>query len=194
MYKNKAVFLDRDGTINEDKGYLYRIEDFVYLDGAVDALRMFHKMEFLLIIVTNQSGIARGYYTEENMKNLHEWLVNDLAEKEVPIAGIYYCPHHPMAKIEKYRKNCRCRKPGTMLFRQAAEELQIEMDESFVIGDKIRDLEICRECGAQGILLGDDFEVAEGEMLPETVWRCRDWVEVMKRVKNAGKGEVPPFC
>lgn len=187
MKINRAVFLDRDGTINEDKGYLYRIEDFVYLDGVVEALRLFHKMGFLIIIITNQSGIARGYYTEKDMEKLHKWLVEDLTEKGVPVAGIYYCPHHPESKIEKYRKDCQCRKPGTALFKQAAEELQIELEKSYAIGDKIRDLKICEEYSMQGILLGDDSEEMVDIFPVKGIWKCDNWKEVaeqMQKVNN----------
>lgn len=184
MKKKRAVFLDRDGTINEDKGYLYRIEDFVYLDGVLDALKLFHKMGFLIVIITNQSGIARGYYTEKDMEKLHKWMVEDLAEKGAPVAGLYYCPHYPESKIEKYKKTCQCRKPGTALFKRAAEELQIEMEKSYAIGDKIRDLKICQEYNIQGILLGDDSrEVMEISPIKD-IWICENWREVVEKMQK----------
>ena len=110
--KNKAVFLDRDGTINIDKGYLYRISDFEFLPGAVEALRNLQEAGYLLIIITNQSGIGRGYYTEEDFAVLTDYMKGELSKSGVNISGVYYCPHLPDAEVERYRKICTCRKPG----------------------------------------------------------------------------------
>ena len=98
---NKAVFLDRDGTINVDKEYLSRIEAFEYLPGTIEGLKILQDAGYLLIIVTNQSGIARGYYREEDYLNLENWMVNDLAQKGIKISASYYCPHHPNGKVVK---------------------------------------------------------------------------------------------
>ena len=108
---NKAIFLDRDGTINVDKGYLYEIDAFELLPGVISALNMFRNLGFLLIIITNQSGIARGYYSERQYHLLNDWMIKMLMSKNVPIDASYYCPHHPDAKIDKYRIDCQCRKP-----------------------------------------------------------------------------------
>ena len=155
---NKAVFLDRDGTINKDIGYLHRIEDFEYLDGAVENIKALQKMGYLLIIVTNQSGIARGFFSEEEYLKLQKWMIDDLKQKGVTITACYYCPHHPDAIIPKYRCICGCRKPGTDLFYRAAREHNIDLDKSLVIGDKSRDLCICKETSAKGILLTDGWK------------------------------------
>lgn len=141
--KNKAVFLDRDGTINVEKKYLYKIEDFEYLEGVKDALRMLESAGYLLIVVTNQSGIARGYYTENDYRKLEKWMMEDLEKDGIHITASYYCPHYPEAKIEKYRKNCSCRKPELGLYKKAVLEHDIDLDRSAAIGDKIRDLAIC---------------------------------------------------
>ena len=148
-----AVFLDRDGTINVDKGYLYRIEDFEYLDGALQGLELFQKKGYLLVIITNQSGIARGLYSEADFVNLNEWMLKDLNRKRIYISGVYYCPHHPLARVEKYRLQCNCRKPHTSLFWRAQKELGIDMKRSIAIGDKERDLCICTETMVRGYLL-----------------------------------------
>lgn len=152
---NKAVFLDRDGTINVEKGYLHRLEDFVYLPGAVEGLRLLQEMGFLLIVITNQSGIARGYYTEDDYLKLDRWMKADLESKGVHITASYYCPHHPKASIPDYRKVCECRKPGTGLFRQAIREWNIELSGSYAIGDRERDLAICVGTGCKGYLVGN---------------------------------------
>lgn len=152
---NKVVFLDRDGTINVEKNYLYKIEEFEYIDGAVDALRILQDLGYMLIIITNQSGIARGFYTEADFLQLNHWMIEDLREKGVQIEKVYYCPHHPEGVIAEYSGACDCRKPGTGLFWQAQKELQIDMAKSYAIGDKIRDLAICKESDVHGILLDD---------------------------------------
>ena len=178
MGGNKAVFLDRDGTINIDKNYLYKQEDFEYIDGAVEGLRLLYDMGYLLVIITNQSGIARGYYSEEDYFKLDSWLKNDLLDKGVKIAGSYYCPHLPEGKVKAYAKDCDCRKPKTTLFWQATRELEIDMDKSFAIGDKTRDLSICNESGVKGILLGD-------ETVNDSNYHvCINWKEITEFIKN----------
>lgn len=149
-----AVFLDRDGTINVDKGYLYKIEDFEYLDGAIQGLKFFQEKGYILVIITNQSGIARGLYKEEDFSDLNEWMIEDLRQKGIHISGVYYCPHHPFALVKKYRRQCDCRKPGCALFWKAQKELRIDMEHSIAVGDKERDLCICAETDVQGYLLG----------------------------------------
>ena len=155
---NKAVFLDRDGVINVDKGYVYKIEDFEYLEGAIDNLRKYQKLGFLLIVITNQSGIARGYFTEEQYLALERWMISDLRSKGIFITACFYCPHLPDAIVPKYRCKCDCRKPGTALFHKAAEMYDIDLSESIAIGDKARDLTICNESGARGILLSNGWK------------------------------------
>lgn len=173
-----AVFLDRDGTINVEKGYLCRKEDFMYLEGAVEGLRKLQNMGYLLVVVTNQSGIARGYYSENDLQELTDWMVSDLKDKGISIAGVYYCPHHPQAKIGKYRKVCDCRKPKTGLFYRAAEELHIDFGKSIAVGDKWRDLEICNERKVKGILLSACDEVTEDVIV------CRNWMEIIFCIDN----------
>lgn len=149
----KAIFLDRDGTINRDHGYVYRKEDFEFLPGVIESLQLLEHMGFLLVIVTNQSGIARGYYSEEAYQDLNRWMVDTLKKEGVTIASSFYCPHHPDAKIEKYRINCECRKPGTLLYKKAYEKLDIDLSQSYAIGDKERDVAFCKESDVKGIIL-----------------------------------------
>lgn len=173
---NKAVFLDRDGTINIDKEYLYKVEDFEYLPGAVEGLKKLGDAGYLLIVITNQSGIARGYYTEEDYRHMDEWMKANLLTKGVKIAGSYYCPHHPKADVLEYRRECECRKPGTELFWKAQKDFDIDMSQSFAIGDKERDLSICREAPVKGILIGNEICGIDG------VQRCQGWQDVVETI------------
>lgn len=179
----KAVFLDRDGTINVEKHYLYQKEQFEYMDGAVDGMRALAAMGFSLVVITNQSGIARGYYTEEDYKKLEQWMIKDLAQRGVAIEKVYYCPHLPDALLPEYRKDCQCRKPGTGLFWQACEELAIDMDSSFVVGDRIRDLCICHESGVRGILMTKK-KITKKEFQGGDISVCSDWYQVIEKIRR----------
>ena len=136
----KAVFLDRDGVINQDKGYVYRKEDFTFIKGAIDGLRYLIDLKYELFIVTNQSGIARGFYTEKDFLNLDQFIKSELLKKGITIKDTFFCPHHPKAKIKKYRTICNCRKPKTGLLNQAFTKYEINKKESFLIGDKETDI------------------------------------------------------
>ncbi len=164
--RNKAAFLDRDGTINVEKGYLYKSEYFEYLEGVKDALRLLESAGYLLIVVTNQSGIARGYYSENDYRKLEKWMMEDLEKDGIHITASYYCPHYSKAKIVKYRKSCSCRKPELGLYKKAILEHDIDLDRSVAIGDKIRDLAICTSdiaCKTQGYLIYSTKQDEEGE-------------------------------
>lgn len=158
---NKAIFLDRDGTINVEKDYLYRIEDFEFLPGVVDAMRRFQAAGFRLIVITNQSGIARGYYTEEDYQRLTDWMKATLAGEGVHLDAVYHCPHHPDAKIPQYRVDCTCRKPKLGMYEQAVSDFQIDLSQSYVIGDKIRDCAICEKTPCRGFLIGSNEKETE---------------------------------
>lgn len=160
MYRQKAVFLDRDGTINRDKEYLYQIEDFEILPGVIEGLHFLQEAGYLLIVVTNQSGIARGYYTEQNFQTLNAWMIRTFKEKGIQISSVYYCPHLPDALMPAYRKNCRCRKPGIELYERAVKEFYIDLSKSYVVGDRIRDCSICAKTDCRGFLIGENEELA----------------------------------
>ncbi len=152
--KNKAIFLDRDGTINVEKNYLYKTEEFEFLPGVVEGLKRLQESGYLLIVITNQSGIARGYYTEEDFHVLNQFMIDVLEREGVHITDVFYCPHLPDAKIEKYRVDCNCRKPKLGMFYEAVRKWNIELEHSWAIGDKERDLAICHESGCKGIIVG----------------------------------------
>lgn len=137
---NKAVFLDRDGTLNIDYGYVHKIDDFHFIEGSIEALKKLKEMGYLLVLVTNQSGIARGYFTEQEFLQVTEWMDWSLADRGVDLDGIYYCPHHPEAKLAEFKQDCDCRKPKSGMLLQAIEELNIDPARSIMIGDKVEDL------------------------------------------------------
>lgn len=139
----KAAFIDRDGVINVDKGYLFRIRDFEYQNGVLSFLKMLQKKSFSLFIITNQSGIGRGIYTETDMKNLHKWLISDLRKYGIDIEQIKFCPHLPS-------ENCNCRKPKTGMIQQILNSYpNIELDRSILIGDKNSDIQCGKNAGVK---------------------------------------------
>lgn len=140
MISKKTVFLDRDGTINVEKNYLYRLEDFEFIPKAPEAIAMLNKCGYQVIVVSNQAGVARGYYTEDDVKKLHKYINLRLKEYNAHIDAFYYCPHHPEAGIGKYKKNCHCRKPETGLFEMACNDFPIDVENSWMIGDNISDI------------------------------------------------------
>ena len=148
----KAVFFDRDGTLNVDTAYLYRIEEFRWEEGAVEAIRYCNDRGWLVIVVTNQSGVARGYYTEADVERLHAWMNEDLEKHGAHIDAFYYCPHHPQGAVAQYAKECDCRKPAPGLVETACREYGIDEAKSVLIGDKERDVECAERAGVRGIL------------------------------------------
>ena len=156
---NKAVFLDRDGTINVDKHYLYKIKEFEFLPYAIEGLRILQQAGYLLIVITNQSGIARGYYTENDYHLLTEYMCSELERQDIHLADVFYCPHLSDARVKKYRYNCNCRKPELGLFYKAAKKWDIDFSYSWAIGDRERDCAICKKTACRGILLTNGLDV-----------------------------------
>lgn len=150
----RAIFLDRDGTVNREKHYLYRQEDFEWLPGAREAIRTFGQLGYKVFIITNQSGIARGYYTEEDVKKLHRWMDEELYRAGARVDDYYHCPHHPTEGFGVYKTACGCRKPMAGLFWQAVREHEItDLTNSWAVGDRMRDLEPAGELGCRKALV-----------------------------------------
>ncbi len=155
--KNKAVFLDRDGTVNVDKDYLYRTEDFKFEKNVPQTLKYLYGKGYKLIIITNQSGIARGYFTEKDVIKLHEYIAKKARQNGFEIEGFYYCPHYAGGVVEEYSVECGCRKPGTGLIERAVKEHNIDTAESYMIGDKEADIIAGRRAGLRTILVGTGY-------------------------------------
>ena len=150
--KSKAVFFDRDGVLNVDVAYLYKIEDLRWIEGAREAVAYLTQQGYKIFIVTNQSGIARGYYTVEQMERLHSYMQQEIAAYGGRIDRIYYCPHHPEGSVAQYRCTCSCRKPKPGMLLQAFAEYDIDKEQSFLIGDGKRDVEAAEAAGVKGYL------------------------------------------
>ena len=146
----KALFLDRDGVINVEKDYLYKIEDFEYIDGIIELCQYYTSQGYLIFVVTNQSGIARGYYSENDFNILTNWMVEEFRKNDVNIEKVYYCPHHPDITGE-----CKCRKPNPKMLLDARDEFNIDMTKSIIIGDKQRDIDAGIKAGLNETYLFD---------------------------------------
>lgn len=169
--ENKAIFLDRDGTINVEKNYLYKIEEFEFEKGVIEGLKILQKLGFKLIVISNQSGIARGYYTKEQADKLFEYMVEELKKQGIEITKVYYCPH--------YEEECNCRKPKLGLFYKAKDELNIDFSKSYAIGDKTRDVAICEKEPVKGFIITKDAV----EKI-KNVEICKDFLAVAKRIER----------
>ena len=138
----KAAFIDRDSTLIKDNGYTFRATDLIWEKDAIAGLSVLDSRGYKLIVITNQSGIARGYYTEDKMNAFHKFMNNDLKKKAgIIIEKFYHCPHHPDGNIKQYSKSCNCRKPGDELFQKAISDFSIETNHSIVIGNNLSDID-----------------------------------------------------
>jgi D-glycero-D-manno-heptose 1,7-bisphosphate phosphatase len=142
-----AAFLDRDGVINVDHGYVVRREDFAWMPGVREAAAQLHRAGFALVVVTNQSGIGRGMYTEADFLALTDWMRSEFASAGAPLAGVYFCPHHPTDAVGVFRTSCDCRKPAPGMLLRAARDLALDLSRSVLFGDKASDLEAAQSAG-----------------------------------------------
>lgn len=142
----KSIFLDRDGVINKEKNYLFKIEDFEFIDGVFDSCEYLQNLGFKLIIITNQSGISRGLYSENDFLILNDWMVNKFRKKSIEILDVFYCPHSPY-------DNCNCRKPKPGMLIEAKNKYNIDMEKSWLIGDKENDIKAANNAGIKNTIL-----------------------------------------
>lgn len=164
---NAAIFFDRDGVLNAEVGYLWQIEKFAWIDGACDAIKFCNERGLLVVVVTNQSGIARGMYTAADVAKLHDFMQKSLSEVGAHIDAFYFCPHHPEGTVAEFAVTCDCRKPKPGMILRACEELQIDPARSILFGDSQRDIDSARAAGLRdGILFtgGNLFEAVKTEV------------------------------
>lgn len=164
----RAVFIDRDGTINVEKDYLYLAEEFEFIPGAAKAIGILNKAGFLVVVVTNQSGVARGYYTEEDVHLLHRHIASQLELEGAAVDAWFYCPHHPAGR-GSYALPCRCRKPLPGMLLEAARRFDIDLESSIMIGDKLVDVEAGRAAGCSSIMVRTGYGQKEEQRLPKGV-------------------------
>lgn len=149
--KRPAAFLDRDGVLNVDTGYAHRIDQLEWITGAPDAVKLLNEAGYTVIVVTNQSGIARGLYDEVAVHRFHAHMQDALKPQGAHIDAFYYCPHHPDGTVEAFTVDCQCRKPATGMLEQAAREWPIDLGRSFLIGDRDGDMEAAAAFKIRGI-------------------------------------------
>ena len=159
----KAVFLDRDGTVNEEVGYVNHLERFTLLPRVGEAIRLLNQNGLKAVVITNQSGVARGYFPESLVHLVHQKMQDLLKKDGAHLDGIYYCPHHPDVGAPPYRQKCRCRKPEPGLIEEAVKELNLDLRSSYMIGDRGVDIEFAHRVGAKGILVLTGYGKGEWE-------------------------------
>ena len=172
----RAVFIDRDGTLSEEVGYLNHASRFRLLPRSAAAIKMLNEAGVAAVVITNQAGVARGYFPEERILEVHQRMEELLAADGARLDGIYYCPHHPTAGEPPYRAECDCRKPRPGLLLRAAEELDLDIPGSYMIGDKFSDIELAREAGCKGILTLTGYGRGEWEYNRETACVKPDFI------------------
>jgi D-glycero-D-manno-heptose 1,7-bisphosphate phosphatase len=167
MKATRAVFLDRDGTINEDVGYPSRIDQVRIYPFAFEALRKIKDAGFAAVVVTNQSGIGRGYLTEDDLAAIHRHIAAEFAARGARIDAFYYCPHYEFSDLPGYGGLCACRKPEPEMGRRAAADLNLDLERSYMIGDKVEDVRFGLAIGAKPVLVRTGYGAASERRLPE---------------------------
>jgi D-glycero-D-manno-heptose 1,7-bisphosphate phosphatase len=171
----KTIFLDRDGVINKEVGYLHKIQDFEFIDGVFEACLYFQSLNYQIIIVTNQSGICRGYYDEDTFHVVNNWMLNQFKDQGVNILGVFFCPHAPESR-------CDCRKPKPGMFNQANDKYSIDMKKSWMIGDKEADIQAANAAGIQNTVL-----VKSGHEIDENNSNAKFILDSIKQVSTVIK-------
>lgn len=176
MNKNIAVFIDRDGTISEEIGYVNHPDRYSLLPRSAEAIKLINDMGLKAVVVTNQAGVARGYFPEWMIKKVHDRLEELLEEKGARLDAIYYCPHHPTAGEPPYRADCDCRKPRTGMIDTASSDMNIDVKNSYMIGDKITDVEFGHRVGAKGIFVKTGYGRGELELFGDSWTTKPDYI------------------
>jgi len=169
MKMQKALFLDRDGVINIEKEYLYKIEDFEFMNGIFELCKHYQSLDYIIVVVTNQSGIARDYYTQENFDTLTTWMISEFLKNDTIVSKVYSCPHHP-----DISGKCSCRKPEPGMLLEAQKEFNIDMIKSIIIGDKERDIEAGLNAGLTKSYLYDESEKIKSSKATKIVSKLKD--------------------
>jgi len=175
----RAVFIDRDGTISEEVGYIRDLNQFHLMPHSAEAIKLMNEHGLKVIMVTNQSGVARGYFTEALVKKVHKKMESLLSEQGAYLDAIYYCPHYPEGVVKFYCKVCECRKPATGLLEQASQTHDIDLAASYLVGDKVTDIELAHRVGAKAVLVltgygPEELKKIHGGALPQPAYVAID--------------------
>ena len=186
---NAGVFIDRDGTISEEVGYINHLSRFQIYPWSAQAIRNLNQNGFKTIVVTNQAGVARGYFREDMVIKVHEKLRAEMARVGVHFDAIYYCPHHPSVGESPYRQDCNCRKPKPGMLLRAVEEFSVDLSRSFVIGDRYGDIELAHNAGAHSILVLSGYGLGEYEYQRQSwklqpTWVAKNLLEASEIILN----------
>ena len=176
MPQNIGVFIDRDGTISEEVGYVNHLSRYQVYPWTAEAVRNLNEAGLKVIVVTNQAGVARGYFKEELVTQVHEKLVTEMTQAGARFDAIYYCPHHPSVGEAPYRQSCNCRKPKTGMVERAAAEFGIDVTRSFVIGDRYGDIEFAHNAGARSIFVLSGYGLGEYEYQRHSWKHQPEWI------------------
>jgi D-glycero-D-manno-heptose 1,7-bisphosphate phosphatase len=192
--KRPAVFIDRDGTISEEVGYVNHPTRFRVFPYAAEAIKTLNDNNWLAILVTNQAGVARGYFSEDVIGKVHERLTQALGERNAQLDAIYYCAHHPTVGEPPYRFDCDCRKPKPGLIKRAATDLEIDLEKSWMVGDRYSDIELAHNAGLKSAFVLSGYGLGEYEyqsggwkLQPDLV--CRDLLEAVERIVSMNRSE-----
>jgi D-glycero-D-manno-heptose 1,7-bisphosphate phosphatase len=177
--RRPALFLDRDGVINVDHGYVWRIEEVEFVDGIFDLVGAAHRLGYLVVVVTNQAGIGRGFYSEADFNRLMDWIRTEFERRSGAIDAVYYCPYHPEHGIGAYRRDSDCRKPAPGMFLSAAKDLEIDLTRSVMVGDKPSDAEAARAAGV-GTRLSLSVRGDEASALAIPIRHLRDAISHLR--------------
>lgn len=175
--KKPAVFLDRDGVLTVEKGYIAAKKDMEIFSYAAECIRQIHQKGYYAIVVTNQSGVARGFFTEETLRKMNDELMD-----RTGVDAVYYCPHHPEGKMKQYRCRCHCRKPETGMFDMACKQFDINMEKSYMVGDRAGDIIMGQKAGMTTVLLESGYGTArlEQNIMPDYI--CKDLRNVVELI------------
>jgi len=194
--KRPAVFIDRDGTINEQMGYINHVSRFKILPRVPQAIRMLNRHGFLVLVVSNQSGVARGYYPMDLVETIHHLMVARIKEKQGVIDGVFFCPHHPAGSVPEFSRECNCRKPKTGLIEQACKSFEIDLRRSFVVGDMYTDIELAHRAGLKGVLVKTGYGLGEIEYIlsrkaAKPAHIAEDLLDAVRWIMRGGDGDQP---
>jgi D,D-heptose 1,7-bisphosphate phosphatase len=190
MKRNRAVFMDRDGTINEEVGYLSKLNQLKIFSSTFEAIRIINESGMKAVVITNQSGVARGFFDEDFVNAVHARINEMLQEEGAFIDRFYYCPHHPTEGNGVYKIDCGCRKPEPGMFLKAAEDMDINLASSYMIGDMPKDIQAARSAGVKGILVQTGYE---GNVIPagNPVYTAQDILDAVRWIMKDQKSEYP---